>query len=373
MNHSITYAAMDTHKKLHNVAVHYPGEEQILRFTVASNTREIRKMVRKITKRAGGDVHFCYEAGVCGFALKRTIEALGPECVVIAPSLVPKKPGDRVKTDRRDALKLLAMFEAGLLTEVHAPQPEQEAARELTRCRQAARDNLKRIRHQLDKLCVRHGYIYCDGDNWTARHITWLRSLEFDQSLLADVFDSYFTEMHHCMQRLDRLDKQVEQLAQSKPYKAIVGQLRCFHGIETLTAITIITEIFDFGRFSTAGQLMSYLGLTPSESSSGQKQHRGPITKSGNKRIRSLLIETAWHYRHQYRIGKALKRRRLGQPQWAIDIADDAGMRLRRRRRHLTDRGMKSCKVTVAVARELSGFIWSLLQEHRQRNASSTT
>jgi transposase len=265
------------------------------------------------------------------------------------------------------------MFKAGLLTEVYPPQPEQEAARELTRSRQAARDNLKRIRHQLDKLCVRHGYIYCDGNNWTARHIAWLRSLEFDQPLLADVFDSYFIEMHHCMQRLNRLDKQVEQLANSEPYKEIVARLRCFHGIETLTAITIITEIFNFGRFATAGQLMSYLGLTPSESSSGQKQHRGPITKSGNKRIRSLLIETAWHYRHQYRIGKALKRRRLGQPQWAIDIADHAGSRLRRRRRHLADRGLKSCKVTVAIARELAGFIWSLLQEHQQRNASSTT
>jgi transposase len=184
---------------------------------------------------------------------------------------------------------------------------------------------------------------------------------------MRNTFDSYFTQMQHCMQRMDSLDKEVEQLAQSEPYKEIVGVIRCFHGIDTLTAISIITEIFDFGRFASAGCLMSYLGLTPSESSSGEKQNKGPITRAGNKRVRRLLIEVSWHYRHPYHVSKALKGRRRNQPQWAIDIADRAGQRLRKRYWHLVNRGKTPCKATTAVARELAGFIWSVLREYLAR------
>ncbi|HIJ52343.1 MAG TPA: IS110 family transposase [Planctomycetes bacterium] len=369
MSDCTTYIAMDTHKKEHKVALHYPGDEQIVRFVVKNTARDIKKMVTRVTRQAPADVVFCYEAGVCGFTLKRRIEVLGCKCAVIAPSLTPIKPGDRVKTDRRDATKLLAMLMAGLLTEVHAPDQKQEAARELTRCRQAAQENLKRLRHQLLKFLTRHGYVYTDGEHWTQKHLRWLRSLEFEQPLLRDVFDSYFTEMQHCIQRLDSLDKQVEQLAQSEPYKETVGLLRCFHGIDTLTAIGIITEIFDFGRFSSPGELMSYLGLTPSESSSGEKQHKGPITKTGNKRVRRLLIEAAWHYRHPYIArSKVLRQRRKDQPQWVIDIADRAGQRLRKRYWHLINSGKIPCKATVAIARELAGFIWSVFREYQIRN-----
>ncbi len=272
MENTITYVAMDTHKKDHKVALHYPGDEQIVQFAIKNIACDIKKMVNKIKKQAPAEVKFCYEAGVCGFTLKRRIEALGCQCTVIAPSLTPIKPGDRIKTDRRDAVKLLAMFKAGLLTGVHTPEPQQEAARELTRCRQTAQENLKRIRHQILKFLTRHGYVYTDGNHWTGKHLRWLAGLEFDQPLLRDVFDSYFTEMQHCLQRLDSLDRDVKKLAESKAYKKIVGLLRCFHGIDTLTAITVTTEIFEFGRFSTAGELMSYLGLTCCEDSSGQKQ-----------------------------------------------------------------------------------------------------
>ena len=367
MSNNITYVAMDTHKKQHAVALHYPGQEEIVRFTVRNTAKEITKMTRKIVKQAPGEVEFCYEAGVCGFVLKRRIEAHGCKCTVIAPSLIPRKPGDRIKTDRRDALKLLMMFKSGLLTEVHAPDKQQEAARELTRCRQAAQENLKRVRHQLLKFLTRHGYLYSEGNHWTGKHLKWLRSLEFEETLLADVFDNYFTEMHHCIGRLDSLGKQVEELAKREPYTQVVGLLRCFHGIDTLSAITIITEIFDFGRFSSPGELMSYLGLTCSEFSSGEKQRRGPITKAGNKRVRRILVEVAWHYRHPCNVSKALRTRRDGQPQWAIDIADKAGQRLRKRYRHLTNCGKMSCKVTVAIARELAGFIWSVFKEYETR------
>jgi transposase len=369
MENTITYVAMDTHKKEHKVALHYPGKEVIESITVRNTAGEISKMVKKILKKAPSEVRFCYEAGVCGFDLKRKIESLGCKCAVIAPSLTPVKPGERIKTDRRDALKLLAMFKAGLLTEVYAPEPEQEAARELTRLYQSARENLMRIHHQLLKFLTRHGYIYHEGEHWTQKHLGWLRSLEFGESLLKEVFDSYFTQMQHCMQRLESISRRVEQLADSEPYKEIVGLLKCFHGIKTLTAISIITEIFNFGRFASPRDLMSYLGLTPSESSSGEKQKKGAITRTGNKRVRRLLAEVSWHYQHPYHISKELKRRRKDQPQWAIDIADNAGQRLRKRYWYLVNRGKMPCKAITAVARELVGFIWSVMREHELRKA----
>jgi transposase len=370
MSNSIVYAAMDTHKKEHKIALHYPDDEAVVQFTVKNTAGQIAKMVKKIIKQAPCELRFCYEAGVCGFALKRQIEALGCKCAVIAPSLVPQKPGDRIKTDHRDALKLLTMFEAGLLTEVHAPDKQQEAARELTRCRQAAQENLKRVRHQLLKFLLRHGYIYSEGSHWTIKHFKWLRTLKFEDDYLRQVFDNYFTEMQHCIGRLESLEQEVKRLAQSEAYKEMVGLLRCFHGIDTLSAITIITEIFDFGRFSSPGQLMSYLGLTCSEHSSGQKQKKGPITRAGNKRVRRLLVEVGWQYRHPYSISGALRQRRVGQPQWVIDIADRTGQRLRKKYWHLTARGKMPCKVTVAIARELAGFIWSVFREYEVRKAA---
>jgi len=360
---------MDTHKKEHHIALHYPGQEQIVRFTVRNTAKDISTMVKKIVRQAPGEIRFCYEAGVCGFTLKRRIESHDRcKCEVIAPSLTPRKPGERVKTDRRDALKLLMMFEAGLLTQVHAPDPEQEAARELTRCRQTAQENLKRVRHQLLKLLVRNGYVYNDGSHWTGKHIQWMQALEFDNGLLAETFDSYFTEMQHCLQRLSSLDARVRTLAESNPYKELVGLLCCFRGIDTLTALTTITEIFEFGRFSTPGELMSYLGLTCCESSSGEKQKKGSITRTGNKRVRRLLVEASWHYRHRTGISKALSCRRKGQPQWVIDIADRAGQRLHKRYGYLIHHGKPPCVAVVAVARELAGFIWSVFKQHQARN-----
>lgn len=364
---SITYVAMDTHKKQHRLALKFPGQERLIELSVLNNVREITKMVKKIIKQAPGLVTFCYEAGVCGFTLKRRIEALGPRCIVIAPSLVPKKPGERVKTDRRDARKLLELFQANLLTEVQAPDEKQEADRELTRLRETAMENLKRARHQLLKLLTRHGFVYTDGKHWTQRHLLWLRGLEFHLPKLRKVFDSYFDEMTYGLRRLESLDQQVEQLAQQPEYRDIVGALCCFHGIQTLTAITLLTEIFDYGRFATPRELMSYLGLTPSEYSSGDRQKKGSITKAGNKRIRRLLNETAWHYRHRYLPGKGLKQRRKGQPQWAIEIADNAGRRLTRRHRHLIEAGKMPVKANIAIARELAGFIWALMREYEAR------
>lgn len=372
MKNSITYVGMDTHKKDHKIAAVFPGQEEILEMIVPNRVRDISKMVKKLQKQAPGDVHFCYEAGVCGFDLQRRIVSLGSQCTVIAPSLTPRMPGERVKTDRRDAKKLAMLFKNGLLTEVQPPDSEQEAARELTRQRQAAKTNQGRIRHQIVKFLMRQGFIYHEGRAWTQKHQVWLSSIHFDQPLLQEVYHHYLEELTHCDHRLTQLDKAVRDLAQSQPYCQMVGLLRCCQGIDTLTAISLLTEIFDFGRFASARQLMSYLGLTPSEDSSGQTRRRSSICKTGNKRVRRLLNETAWHYRRPYKVSRALKTRRLNQPDWAIEMADKAGYRLSKRFYRLLNNGKMPCKAVIAIARELAGFIWAMLRRYAACQSSVT-
>jgi transposase len=361
---------MDPHKKQHQVAWVHPETGEIREFSVANTPREIERMVKKIRKQAPGEIHVCYEAGVCGFVLQRQLQKLGCVAQVIAPSLVLRKPGERVKTDRRDAQKLLSQFVAGQLTEVFAPTVAQEADRELTRCRDSAQVDLKRARQRLNSFLIRHGCIYSDGDLWTGKHQQWLKGLSFDPPGLRTVFEEYYNEMEHCLQRVQSLDQQVEQLAQSEPYRAAVAALRCFRGIDTLTAITVLTEIFDFGRFDSPRALMAYWGVTPSEDSSGEKRRPGGITKTGNRRVRRILTETAWHYRHPHRVSKALTARRQDQPAWAVDLADRAGQRLYRRYRHLVERGKAAPLAVMAVVRELAGFLWALLRHLQPQPAS---
>jgi transposase len=360
---SITYVAMDVHKKQHEVAVMYGDSGELQRFTVANTEKELAKMIKRLRRQSSNEIHACYEAGVCGFVLKRRMEKLGCQCQVIAPSLVLRKPGDRVKTDRRDAKKLLTQLIAGQLTEVYTPDPAREADRELTRCRESAQVQLKRVRQQLNSFLVRHGYIYQEGDLWTGKHERWLNALVFDVPRLQTVFEEYRSEVQHGVQRLASLDKQVEQLAQSQPYKAAVGVLRCFRGIDTLTAITVLTEIFEFGRFESPRALMAYLGVTPSEESSGERRRPGGITKTGNHRVRRILTETAWHYLHPHQVSKALAARRQDQPAWAVDLADRAAVRLHRRYRHLIERGKAAHVAIIAIVRELVGFLWAMLRQ----------
>jgi transposase len=366
----ITHVAMDTHKREHVVAVVYPDTGEIETFRVRNTVKDVTKMVQRIQRQAPGEVRFCYEAGVCGFTLQRQIAALGSSCAVIAPSLVPVKPGERIKTDRRDAHKLVNQFLAGQLTEVFAPRLEQEAAREITRCRQAAQENLRRARQQLQTFLTRHGYIYREGRHWTQKHTRWLLSLPFDVPDLREVFECYHSELEHCRQRLATLDKEVAALAARAEYREVVGLLRCLRGIDTLTAITLVTEIVAFGRFDSPRQLMAYLGLVPSEASSGANRRLGAITKAGNRRVRRLLIESAWHYRHRPAVGATLRQRRVGQPAWAIEVADRALWRLAKRYRRLIERGKPANVAIVAVARELAGFLWALLHDYQRRNTS---
>jgi transposase len=291
------------------------------------------------------------------------MEAAAPlVCAVIAPSLIPVKPGDRVKTDRRDARKLGRLFRAGELTEVHPPSEQEEAVRDLMRCREDAKEDLLRARHRLGKMMLRQGRIYGDAGAWTKRHYEWLRSQSWEQAAERMVFENYLRAIELIEERLAGLDAQVEVMAGEAPYREPVGWLRCFHGIDTITAMTIVAELHDVRRFKSAPELMSYVGLVCSEWSSADRQRRGRMTKAGNAHVRRVLIEAAWHYRHRPRVGATLRRRRQGQPAWAMTLADKAHARLHRRYWGLVAKGKPPVVATGAVARELVGFLWGVFQ-----------
>jgi transposase len=303
----------------------------------------------------------CYEAGPCGYALQRQVTTPRVSCQVIAPALIPRKPGERIKTNRRDARKLAEMLRAGLLTEVRPPTPEEEAVRDLCRARDDAREDLQRARHRLGKLLLRRGLHY-SGRNWTRAHRQWVDRLQWTQSAERVVVDDYQLAIDHLEARLIELDRRLAEIAETAPYRKPVGWLRCFRGIDTLTAILILAELHDFRRFHSARALMAYLGLVPGEDSTGEKHRRGRITRTGNALVRRLLVETAWHYQHRPSVGVALTRRRKGQPNRVIAIADKAQQRLCRRFRRLAEQHKPAPKIAVAIARELAGFLWAALQ-----------
>ena len=325
----------------------------------------VRRLARRLRREAGsGEIRCCYEAGPLGFTLKRLVEDSGQGiiCEVVAPSLIPVKPGDRIKTDRRDARKLVQHFRAGSLTEVHPPSPEQEAARDLCRCREDAKQDLLRARHRLSKFLLRRGLIWRDGRKWSLRHCAWVRGLKMDHEMDQRVLDSYLRAVEQILDRIQDLEIAIAEAGQREPYRAAVGALRCFRGIDTITAVTLVTELHDVTRFRTPRELMAYVGLVPSEHSSGGKTQRGRITKTGNCHVRRVLVEAAWNQQHRPCVGSVLRRRREGQPSWAVVEADRAMKRLHARYTRMLHRGKARPTIVVAVARELVGFVWSALQ-----------
>ena len=354
---------MDVHKKNIAVAMLLPQKDKPVEWTVANESKAVRRMVKKFEREAPGEVRCCYEAGPCGYALKRTMEDMGPVvCEVVAPSLIPRKPGERIKTDRRDARKLAELLRANMLTEVRPPTSEEESIRDLCRCREDAKEDQMRARHRLSKLLLRRGLTYTGSNTWTQKHRQWLRSITWDYAADQIVFDDYIRAIENIEERLRAINAKLEEFSKQAPWEESVGWLRCFRGIDTLTAMTIVAELHDFSRFHTPRELMSYLGLVPSENSTGENTRKGRITKTGNKHVRRILIEAAWHSRHKPNVGVALRRRREGQPGDVIAIADRAQLRLHRRYWHLIMAKNKPAnKAAVAVARELVGFIWSAL------------
>lgn len=358
----ITFVGMDAHKEWIKVAALLPGATKPVEWQVANEKAAVRRMVRKAQRLSSGEVRFCYEAGPCGYALQRWIEEAGAVCVVVAPSLIPRKPGDRIKTDRRDARKLAELYRAGLLTEVHAPTAADEAARDLCRAREDAQEDLMRCRHRLSKMLLRRGWTWHGTKRaWSQAHRLWLRSLRLEHEADQAVLEDYLLAIEQLEQRLPWLEQRIEQLSQQPAYAEAVAALRCFRGIDTITAMGLVTELHDFMRFLSARGLMAFLGLVPSEHSSGESERRGGITKAGNRHARRLLIEAAWHYRHRPNPAN-LKHRRQGQPPHVVALADKAMLRLHRRFNRMLEKGKPRPKIVVAVARELTGFIWAALR-----------
>ena len=361
MKNITTHVGVDAHKKDLFIAMLVGDQTTPVTWQLANEPQAVRRLVRKLERDAPGPVRMCYEAGPGGYALQRQVTTPRVSCQVIAPALIPRKPGERIKTNRRDARKLAELLRAGLLTEVRPPTPAEEAVRDLCRARDDAREDLQRARHRLGKLLLRRGLHY-SGRNWTRAHRRWVDSLAWTEPAERVVVDDYLLAIDQVEARLHEFDARLGEIAVTEPYREPVGWLRCFRGIDTLTAILILAELHDFRRFHTPRALMAYLGLVPGEDSTGEKHRRGRITRTGNALVRRLLVETAWHYQHRPGVGVALTRRRKNQPGRVIAIADKAQQRLCRRFRRLAEHHKPAPKIVVAIARELTGFLWAALQ-----------
>jgi transposase len=309
-------------------------------------------------QRFAGPVRVAYEAGPTGYGLARACLAAGIACTVAAPSKIPRAPGDRVKTDRRDAERLARLLRLGELVAVRVPEPHEEAARDLVRAREDARGELMRSRHRLSKLLLRHGLVY-DASAWTLAHDAWLRRQRFEHRPLALAFDESYAAMLQTKTRRDALDRAIVELAAEPPFAEVVGRLCCLRGVSTLTALALTVELGDWTRFRPQS-LGPFLGLTPSEDSSGERRRLGAITKTGNSHARRLLVEAAWHQRRPPRASTTLERRRQGQPAPVRARADQSARRLHQRWQTLEQRGKRRTIVAVAVARELAGHCWAL-------------
>jgi len=309
-----------------------------------------------------GPVRAAYEAGPTGYGLARELAGRGVGCVVAAPSKIPRGSGERVKTDRRDAELLVRLLLAGKLHPVRVPGREEEALRDLVRAREAVRVDLMRCRHRLSKLLLRHGIRFEDGDAWTTRHRQWLSTITLSQPAAQATLLDARGAVDALVHRREQLEREIVALLPGSPWSAQTGRLRCMRGLDTLSAVGLCAEVGDFASFRKPAQLMSYVGLVPSETSSGQQRRLGSITKTGSTHARRLLVEAAWHHRKRPRIGTTLTERQAGQPPEAIAIAWSAQRRLHRTWTRLEQRNKRRTLIAVAVARELAGFCWAICQ-----------
>jgi transposase len=351
--------AFDQHAATTVAAVLLPGERTPALHTLTSETTTVVRFIERI--RTDQAVACCYEAGPCGFDLQRALAARGIACEVIAPALIPRRAGDRIKTDRRDAGQLAVLYRAGALTAIRIPTVNEEAARDLLRCRDDIRADLMRARHRLSKFLLRHGRRFTDANPWSKRHEVWLRAQTWSLPALDQTYQAYIRAVEEIGARMRTVDQDLRGLLELEELRPRVTRLRCFRGIDDLTALTIAAELGDARRFATAPRAMAFVGLVPSEHSSGPRRTRGGITKTGNTHLRRILVEAAWQYRRPPLIGRALRRRQTGAPAAVIAHAWTAQQRLWRRYQRLVARGKPKTKVMAAVARELTGFIWAAL------------
>lgn len=362
MTNSSNWIGIDDHADKWTIA-QYRGEqsEPEREWELEPSDNAYRKLIGWL-KGLKGTVRVVYEAGPCGYELYRRLRRAGIECSVAAPSLTPRKPGDRVKTNRRDARKLGRLLRAGELTLITVPDSGQEAVRDLIRAREAASKDLLRSRHQLSKLLLRYGHRFREGKAWSLKFWTWLRQIELSEQWSREVMRHLMTAVEQRVALVAEYDKSIEEVSKTPQYAPLVKALGVLRGVDRLTAMTVLVELGDLRRFTTAPQLMGALGLVPSEYSTGDKVTRSSITKTGNTHVRRVIVEAAWQYQRYTRPGPRIRQRRLDQPDRLLTIATRCDQRLHKRFTRLTSRGKRSTLAAVAVARELTGFIWAIGQ-----------
>ena len=366
-----TFVGMDVHKNSIEIAIAERGRNGEVRSygKINGTLSALDKVVRKLVSK-GDHLHFVYEAGPCGYGIYRHLTAKGYDCSVVAPSRVPRKSGDRIKNDRRDACILARLDRAGELTPVYVPCAENESIRDLTRAREDAKADEKRSKQRLKSFLLRHGFRYAGTANWSKAHIRWLSDIKMDHPSQQIVLQEYIDTIGECSYRVQRLTDQIRQLVPQWRLSPVVKALQALRGVSLIVAATTVAEIGDLNRFDNPAELMSYLGLVPSEHSSGEKTRRGSITKSGNGHVRRVLTEAAWAYRLPARISRSLLKRQEELPRKICDISWKAQVRLCSRYRQLWARGKPKQVVVTAIARELCAFMWAIAREVKYLSAT---
>ena len=361
---STVFVGIDAAKAKHAVAIAEPGRQGEVRYVgeIATSPEAVRKLITRLAARHG-KLHVCYEAGPTGYGLHRQIVGLGHACTVVAPSLIPRRPGDRVKTNRRDAVSLARLLRAGELTAVWVLDEAHEAMRDLVRAREAAVEDLRRKRQAITSLLLKHGRTFAGRKPWGEMHRRWLQQQAFEHPAHEVLLQEMMLAERHARERLERIEAAIVRLLPGWSLAPVVEALQALRGVSVVTAVTVAAEVGDLGRFASARQFMGYLGLVPGERSTGETVRRLGITKAGNGRLRRVLVEGAWTYRHPPRTGKKKHYLREGLPPAVKDIAWKAQARLCARYRALSARGKKLTVAVTAVARELAGFVWAIGQE----------
>jgi transposase len=358
------YVGLDVHKETIAISVADSGrQEPVYEGEITNTPKRVERKIQQLSERYGGGLlQFVYEAGPCGYGLYRQLLASGHDVQVVAPSRIPKAPGERIKTDRRDAIKLARLARSGDLTPVWVPDTEQEAMRDLTRARDDMKAQERKARQQLNAFVLRHGHHWPKGrSRWTQTHFNWLESLRFEHDWQQVVLQEYIDAVRAATRRVADMMAQMERALPQWSLAPVVEALVALRGIDKLAAMVLMAELGDISRFDSPRQLMGFLGLVPSEHSSGSRRRQGAITLTGNSHARRMLVESAWSYRFPARQTGHLKRKAANAPEEARAVAWKAQKRLCGRYRDLTRAGKNTKLVCVAVARELAGFIWDIV------------